>query len=110
MGRSIFGSPSVHRAFAIAVAVGAAAAVSNPLYAQTKKWDGNGSSANQDWGTATNWDLNPLPGSTSDIVIDTSLLATLPTQMTTSGLTMTVKSITFDNTVALTLGNVGNGG
>src|SRR3954463_5162752 len=87
---------SARRSFVIAITLGAFAATT-ALRAQVVRWDGNGSAANQDWGTAANWFPNGVPGSNNDIIIDSTLLNPLPTQMTTSGLSIIAKSITFDN-------------
>jgi autotransporter-associated beta strand protein len=80
-----------------------------PVSAATKRWDGNGSGAQTAWETANNWDTNGVPGSADDIVLDNTFRSPLPTSMTTTGLSMTVKSITFDTANSVTLGNAGNG-
>ena len=75
--------------------------------AQTKTWD-RGASTDA-WQTANNWNSNGVPSSTNDILLDNSSVGTLASQMTTSGLTMTVQKITFDTSNTVTLGNTGTG-
>jgi len=95
-----------------AAAALAVSALAMQSHAQITRWSGNGSASNQDWGTASNWVTGSspgIPGAANEVWIDNLKLGVLPTQMTTSGLSMTTKAITFDYAASLTLGNIGNG-
>ena len=71
----------------------------------TKTWDGGAGTAN--WQDGNNWNANGVPGATDTILLDNSSVATLPSAMNTSGLTMTIMGITYDTANSVTLGNTG---
>src|SRR5207302_1485833 len=92
-------------ALAAAAAATLLALGARPATAATKKWN---SAASGVWGTAGNWSPTGTPASGDDVLLDNSLV-TMPTSMTTSGDTFSLRTITYNSNQSVTLGNIGSG-
>jgi len=83
------------------------AGVGGTAPAATKTFDGGASGTGVAWNTATNWVGDSLPTTSDEILIDNSVLATLPNPFTTQSLTVGAVIFDTNNTTGVAVNESG---
>ena len=76
---------------------------SNQAPLATKTWDGGTSGTGTALDTAANWNGDTLPTTTDEVLFDNSILATLPSQLTTTGASLTFGDLLWNSNNSSTI-------